>query len=313
MKKSARNRIIIWSIVSVLLIAVLTGGIIGLKGAGSFNFSFFGISGIPADRVDKVVTGSADFDAEKINSLDIKWTSGSVTIKNSKSDKVEISEEASFDKDSENAMCWYLSNDGTLEIYSNKKPFSFFRLFSFGADINKRLTVLLPEKLSLDNVKINGASADVSSCEIKAEKLDIETASGTISIDGFYGSEADLNSVSGNIELRSATADDLDIETVSGSCKTDGNIKSVDAHSVSGEINLGVGKDNRDIKAETVSGRVEIKTDCGESGFTANYSSVSGDFDCDLVGRNKDGKFIYGNGEADYNISTVSGSIKIYN
>ena len=38
MRKSARNRIIIWSIVSVLLIGLLTVVIIGIRNYNAFNF-----------------------------------------------------------------------------------------------------------------------------------------------------------------------------------------------------------------------------------------------------------------------------------
>ena len=175
----------------------------------------------------------------------------------------------------------------------------------------KKLTVTLPAGISLDEFDISSASADFTAESINADTLNIETASGKIAVDSFEGNKADINTASGTIDLNRVLADDVDVETVSGECTVTGKIENLNVSGVSSVLNLTVGKNNSEINAETVSGNVNIKTNCDESGFTAHYSSVSGDFSSDFAGINKDGKFVYGNGKADYNISTVSGNINI--
>lgn len=308
MRKSARNRIIIWSIVSVLLIGVLTMGIIGARNFNGLNFRLFSFSDID---VEKMSTGNAEFDEDEVKSIDINWTSGAVKIKNSDTDKVEISENTS-DKNEDNAMRWSLDG-GKLKIYENKNIFGF-NLFNFGLfDGNhaKTLTVTLPKDILFDDFDISAASADVSAENINSDSLDIETASGKIAVDNFEGNSADINSVSGAIEFSASSASSVEAEAVSGECTVSGKIDEIDASSVSGSLNLNVGKNNRKINAETVSGSVNIKTNCDKSGFTANHSSVSGGFNSDFAGVTKDGRFVYGSGKAEYNISTVSGNIEI--
>ena len=305
MKKSARNRIIIWSIISVLLIGLLTVGIIGVRNYNVFNFKLFSFSG---EDLDKMSTGSAQFDKNEVKSIDINWTSGTVEIKNGSTDKVEISENSSYDKDDDNAMRWSL-DDGKLKIYNSKNAFGF-NWFSFSMS-PKKLTVTLPESISLDEFDISSASAEFTAESINADTLDIETASGTIKVDSFEGNKADINTASGTVDFNAVSADDVDVETVSGECTVSGKIEKLNASSVSAGLNLTVGKNNSEISAETVSGNVNIRTNCDESGFTAHYSSVSGNFSSDFAGKNKDGKFVYGSGKADYNISTVSGNIDI--
>lgn len=305
MRKSARNRIIIWSIVSVLLIGLLTVGIIGIKNYGALNFKLFSFSN---DDLDKMSTGSAEFDKNEVKSIDINWTSGTVDIKNGNTDKVEISENAAYDKDDDNAMRWSL-DDGKLKIYDSKNTFGF-HWFSFSMS-PKKLTVTLPEGISLDEFDVSSASADFTAESINADTLDIETASGKITIDSFEGKKAEINTASGTIDLNRVLAEDVDIETISGECTVTGKIEKLNVSGVSSVLNLTVGKNNSEINAETVSGNVNIKTNCDESGFTANYSSISGNFSSDFAGINKDDKFVYASGKADYNISTVSGNIEI--
>lgn len=305
MRKSARNRIIIWSIVSVLLIGLLTVGIIGIRNYNAFNFKLFSFSN---DEIDKMSTGNAEFDKNEIKSIDINWTSGTVEIKNGNTDKVEISENVSYDKNSDNAMRWSL-DDGKLKIYDSKNAFGF-HWFSFSMS-PKKLTVTLPESISLDEFDISSASAEFTAECINADTLDIETASGTIKVDSFEGNKADINTASGTVDFTAVSAEDIDVETVSGECTVTGKIEKLNVSGVSSVLNLIVGKNNSEINAETVSGNVNIRTNCDQSGFTANYSSVSGDFSSDFAGTNKNGKFVYGSGKADYNISTVSGNIDI--
>lgn len=305
MRKSARNRIIIWSIVSVLLIGLLTVGIIGIRNYNAFNFKLFSFSN---DEIDKMSTGNAEFDKNEVKSIDINWTSGTVEIKNGNTDKVEISENVSYDKNSDKAMRWSL-DDGKLKIYDSKNAFGF-HWFSFSMS-PKKLTVTLPESISLDEFDISSASAEFTAECINADTLDIETASGTIKVDSFEGNKADINTASGTVDFTAVSAEDVDVETVSGECTVTGKIEKLNVSGVSSVLNLIVGKNNSEINAETVSGNVNIKTNCDQSGFTANYSSVSGDFSSDFAGTNKNGKFVYGSGKADYNISTVSGNIDI--
>lgn len=306
MKKSAKNRIIIWSIVSVVLVTVLVWSIFAVSFyQDSVNLQFFD-SKISLSNFDDFQAGNADFDAEDVSSIEANWISGKVEILYSDTDKITITDSST---DSDDIMYWNLDNSGNLEIYANEFE---FRLISFGNnDSPKNLTITVPKDKHFSDFDINSASADIYADGINANEIDIDTVSGTTEIKELKCSDANLNNASGDINILCTQVNEFDINTISGNVSISGNYDDLYVSSVSGKVTADAENENVQIGVETVSGEIEVGLNKDFSGFIAEYDKVSGNFESDFVGTSHDDSFVYGNASASFNFDTVSGNIRI--
>lgn len=103
----------------------------------------------------------------------------------------------------------------------------------------------------------------------KQSRLDIETVSADIEVEGVFGRE-DVQSVSGSIAVRGVPSE-LVAETVSGELGVDVGTDRVRLESVSGDIE--VKRVTRELEAETVSGTISAR---GESPASLDLETVSG-------------------------------------
>lgn len=308
MKKSARNRIIIWSIVSVVLTAVLVLGILNVNKLGTISLNPINISEITNVNVDEFTTGEAEIDKDTVKSLYIEWVSGDVNVVYGESDKIVLTEESSSTSE-DDKMCWNVDDNGKLRVYSSKKSKTFIGLFN--DDVSKTLTVTVPKDMKFDDFDISSASADVNVEFVNANKVIIGTASGDIEVRGINSKNVDISNVSGKSEVFCQQVDTIEMEAVSGEIIVDGNYSKLSTESISGKSKISAEADNVDINSESVSGEINISLIESISGFTAEYESVSGSFECDFAGKNRDDKFIYGNGMAEIDVETVSGNISV--
>ncbi len=307
MKKSARNRIIAWSIVSVVLTAVLVLSIICVsKNIGSLNFWNISFTDSDLEKLSKsgdLKIGATELEASKVNSLDINWEAGKVEIINADTDKISISEDVTSN-DSEMNMCWYLDNSGELSIYATKKKLSLFNTYK-----EKTLTVTIPREYKLIDTSVSTASADVVIEEITSNEVDINSASGEVELKVSDAEKVDVENVSGDINVFASNVNKVDIDSISGKTSVDGDYSQLNVTSISGEIAPVVNSANVDI--ETVSGEVNLKVAEDISGFKVDYESVSGKFNSEFAGGSSDGIFMYGNASSQFDIESVSGSISI--
>ena len=306
MKKSARNRIIIWSIVSVVLVTVLVWSIFAVSlYKDSANLQIFN-SKISLSDFNDFKTGNADFNAGDVNSVEVNWISGKVEVLYDDTDKITITDSAT---DSDNKMYWNLDNNGNLEIYANKFEFN---LISFGnKSTPKNLTITIPKDKYFNDFNINSASADIYADGINAKEIEIDTVSGCTEIKKLECNDANINNASGDINVFFTQANEIDVDTVSGKTYLSGKYDDLFVSSVSGEVTADVENENVQIDIETVSGIIELKLDENFSGFIAEYDKVSGNFESEFAGTSHDDSFVYGNASETFDFETVSGNIKI--
>lgn len=310
MKKSARNRIIIWSVISVLLICALVAGI--------FTMSNLPVFSVNLNNVDfsNYKSGNAEFDQNSVTDFDINWAGGSVTIKQGNSGKITISEEGASD----DKMQYRLDDDGTLKIYHSKKS---VWLFENNTD-KKDLTVTVPKNKEIDKLSVSTASADVG-IDLSGIVLELEvnTASGNVELENVSGDELNADLVSGEITARDCGFQNISVTSVSGGSEihTDAACLNFSAESISGNVDVYFddlyidGKlaspRMKKIDCNTVSGYARIFLPEGIEGFEADLDTVSGgkltDFDC----FERDGRLTYGNGRINIEIDTVSGYMEI--
>lgn len=143
--------------------------------------------------------------------------------------------------------------------------------------------------------------------------LDLECVSGSVNMDGISAESVSLEAVSGTVTISACTVNRLDLETVSGSLSADGGFGRVSSETVSGSIKV----DFRDAPAgkckfESVSGSVTLGLPHG-TGYTLDYSSMSGSFSDEITGTNGSRKVSSRNGDGGIPIivSTMSGSVRV--
>jgi hypothetical protein len=128
--------------------------------------------------------------------------------------------------------------------------------------------------------------------------VEIDGVSASIDVNGVAGDRLNIESVSGSVTAVGAPRK-AEISSVSGSLRLNLNSESVDVESVSGSIGLR-GRITDNIKAETVSGRIDIDTR-GERIQRMATSSVSGSADL-RTGLARGGRI---------SAESVSGSIRV--
>lgn len=309
-----------WIVVAVVLVGMavwfLTGSLFGLPtGLKMRNFGFnFGIQDLtgPYNEV-----GSYSVSVDNIDSLDVDWVAGAVTIKPYDGNDIKITEYAQRALDDKEKLQYDVNGD-TLSIwYKNSDMVNMM--------VTKKLEVLVPadladelDKLLLDatsaeayidsftvnTMEIDETSGEASISNIASGTLNVNSVSGTISISDSTAEDMVLGSVSGELELSNVVAVTVNTDTTSGEQTLSGSFGKIDAGSVSGEIDVRSSTAITDLYCGTVSGSVSV-TVPESNNISVSYSTTSGDFKSDIPVLLKDGS-------AALRFSTVSGDINIY-
>ncbi len=202
----------------------------------------------------------------------------------------------------ENDMMRFGMMGNTLVAESGK-----VKLWSFGKSSRSTVTLYLPEN--------------------SAVKLEVSTVSGDMSVDGGSYEALDMDSASGNLSAVAQVENGFKGETVSGNISFDGSAKTVDAESMSGEIDIAAGGLERaklesvsgnagiacgeadalkQVKIDTVSGDVGVELPVG-TGFELSFDTVSGDEknSVEMTGN------VHGDGQVDLDVDTLSGNLTL--
>ena len=250
---------------------------------------------------------------EEIDTLEIHWIAGEVSIERSEDGKISFCE--SFKNDpalevSEDMKMRYLMKDGVLTLQFCKSGLKLSK--DLYDHLKKGLTVYVPEGVKLDAVtvdvvssdltvkdisakdmKLNAVSAklDMSSCAV--ENVDCKTVSGKVKIETETEMKSlSVDSVSGDVALTAPALDELTVKCVSADFElNDCRIKRIDCETVSGKIKVKTNDDLPKMKVDTVSGSVRVEA---PSVSDLSLKSISADTELIL-------------GKADFTVS-VSGS-----
>lgn len=217
-----------------------------------------------------------------------------------------------------------------------KEQFSL-NIFGNKPSDDHTITVYIPA-LSELAVKVNTASGGAEISGITAKSLDLNTASGCISVNAFFDTVS-VQSASGNITLESPVskrASFLKTCTVSGSTTVNYPAEKFSVHSVSGKtvVNGATGEGsvsvtsgnvdityaewNADLSVSVISGNVNVALPEG-AGFDLKYDGVSGvlktDIGCEKgsllnLGKGTTGEF-GGENKHKLNVSLTSGTVVV--
>ena len=272
MKKNAAIRIVVYSLIILLLTAVLAAGILLPRWWNRLG-AHTGLSG--------AASGGAAVEQAGVRELEIQWTAGSVTIQPEDIDRIEFAETGV----GEHPMVWKLVQDRlVIRDYEGSNWMGW-------QDMEKDLVIRVPRQW-------------------QPEEVDIQTASAQVTIQDLTAGSLELNGVSGATLLTGCQTRELSVEGVSGKTELQGKFGSVDVVTVSGECTVTLDEMSREVELESVSGDMTLVIPEG-SGFTARWDSVSGDLRSDLEIRSSDGQYIRGDGSAKIDAESVSADLTI--
>lgn len=124
--------------------------------------------------------------------------------------------------------------------------------------------------------------------------------------------EVEVDSTPGDIFLDLRTVENLDVGTISGKVQI-AAVKSAqtELESASGAIALHLKEVSGSCKIGSVSGAVTLLLP-EDAQFATEFKTVSGSFDSEIELRKEGNTYLTGNGQNSFQISTTSGSLKIY-
>ncbi len=277
----------------------------------------------------------------EIESLDINWAAGEVSVHPWDGDSIEVVESSKkalppeqqcvmFDQDAKRLIIKeYPQQNGSRGIFSGWN--------NMGRP-SKRLELLIPRgqcgqieglnvkcmsgtvrisELSGDKFTVSSMSGTVVLRSISADVLDAGTVSGTLTVEGCSAEKLNAHSVSGTNLCRGFSAERAELTTVSGTLNAHGNAEKFKISTVSGSASLMVDQCPEKAHMNSVSGSLKIRLP-ENAGFTASYSSTSGifrnDFGADIQAdgkRKKSGRATFGSGDCKIDMHTTSGSMSV--
>lgn len=298
MKTAAKIRIVAWSVAAVALLGFLVGGLNG-------NLPWLSLGAFSYEHSDRYTPGNGSLPAASVGALEVNWVSGGVAVEEHGGTDILFSETSSKELDDGSRLQYYLDGD-TLKIQfcAPRSP------IARSGKVLKQLTVLVPTGHPLARLKVESVSAAVRVTGISAGEADVESVSGNISLNRLSAAELDLETVSGTLESVASAADRLTLESVSGKIELAGSYGQVRGSTVSGSMQIAPGAGVSAVDLESVSGSVTIDIP-PEVGFFLEYSTVSGGVDTDFETSGGKGHMTHQNGGADFQVETVSGSIRV--
>ena len=332
MKKKAIFTIAACSIAALFLIFVLA---VGLSEDG------FGLSRLAReaatgweDPVGEPCEYTWDPEETAVSGLNIDWINGKVEVKVCSGNLIRITETPASGALAEEDQLKLSSSGGILKIQWD----SSFRLISLGLFENRRkdLTVEVPRSLAAamtdiscsntsgeilisgftaESLRASSTSGNIDLSDLRlSETLETDTTSGLIYCLGVTAEEGlHASTTSGTITLTDARTGKAELNTVSGKITYSGTAEEFHGSSVSALIRGEFVSCPEKVDLSSVSGLLTVALP-ENSGFEAEYSSISGNFSSDFPvsgGMGTSGRALYASGTSSFQFSTTSGNMQV--
>ena len=162
----------------LLIGAILLGVLNGFVGKGEWNLGWTNYR--YDDSTYKVGEGSIA--SPNVESIDLDWIDGNVTVVICQDAYISITESAPADLTDKTRVHWSVSEDGKSLSIKYRASSSFF---GTSKDKEKDLILRIPEKLlgQLNNLNINAVSSNVTVSDIIIDNIDVQTASGNVNVE----------------------------------------------------------------------------------------------------------------------------------
>ena len=241
-------------------------------------------------------TGSyhKELDVKSIKSIGVETVNGGITVVGDDTDKILIDADLTV-KGPDAAVCQELLDKIEIRLQERKKSLNIEveRKKKHKYSISVSFNIRVPHEMSVNASTVNGG-INVTALE---GDMELSTVNGGINCNQIDGS-IEASTVNGGLNLSSVSGD-VEASTVNGGivCNSvDTTPSSIELSAVNGSIELGLkGKLNSSLEANTMNGKIRI------SGI-----------DIELPKKNaKHLTTVLGDGEGDYELNTVNGSIHI--
>lgn len=285
MKQSKFTPVRIVSIVLLVLVALVLSAVLVIGMLTEIRFPAIFIKGQLDKEYQVLDQDRLEFSAEQIKELDIDWRSGQVEIKTHDQKEIVI-EETGYQA---NRRLAYRLKKEKLSIRYDNKTWSF----NIGINLDsgrKRLTVYVPVDYEFKELEIDSISAEVLVDKQQAKRLKVNSVSGDLKLFGDF--------------------EQVGIDTMSGDTQLTGKINRVTINGISGESTIGFLSRPQSLKVNTISGDVTVFVD-REVGVRVEMESLSGKSNYAMSGYKQGDHFIVGDGQAEFEINTVSGNLSL--
>ena len=285
MKQIAVLKIIAWSIVVVVLIGVLAAVSMGEDLTNRIPSLKVNLSNVFNNaKGDVEVLSVQTLSVENIESIDIKWVSGTFKILPTDGEQIVITQKANRELDKEE-MLKIIEEGNRLEISQGRIRGGIF-FFGFGG-------VKIVNELKLPSKHYGKINANFKSGRLLLE--DIKTT------------RFKTNMTSGRVQSSGLIAEHLILETISGSLDLAGEFSQIDAKVVSGSVKVDTYAVPDRIDIDLISGKAVVKIPDND-GFRLSKDKLAGrvnsEFKTDDFG-------VYKDGSAEYRVKVVSGKVEI--
>lgn len=287
-----------------LIVSVINSGLSFNSGAGMGPHQLISEQHVPAAQID---------------SIDIDWTAGAVTVRGFHGNEIQISEFARTGL-RENEQMSINTYDGTLSI-----SFTQHRVLRNNMP-SKQLEVLIPYAMSgdLESLRVNNVagrievhgidintvnastmSGRVTLHEISADAINVSATSGRIELFDINARDAYLHSVSGRVAAINSEIGNIDINATSGSIEITGSFEDINARSLSGRIEVVSRIVPDSLIANATSGRISVTVPNEGEPISVQYQLGSGRFTSGVP------VITHAGAGAQFNLSSASGRIEI--
>lgn len=265
MKSNAIIRIVLFSL------AILIGVSLLLFALGAIRFP------VQLKEYEKQ-TSSSWVNADDVVNIHIEWVAGSVNFKYANTNRISFEEVGNFPESEK--MVWS-KVDNTLNIrFSPRKNILSINLgfLSTTPVYEKDLNITLPTKWAGREVQVEAVSADIYANDLVCDILDVDAVSGNIYANHLRVKELAVDGVSGNINA-SGVFEKVDMDCVSGDCDlvVKNNAKQIDFDGVSGNLNITLVEPSGfacKVGAPLNVFRSEFETTCVDNFFTYGDAAI---------------------------------------
>ena len=300
--------VVCWMISALAILGLaawfIFSGVLDIGRGGIFFFSVGNFEAVHESRIP----------ADGINSLDIDWTSGRISIRTHGGNYIQVTEFAPREL-RENEQHHQIISGSTLSI-------EFMQGRNMRNMPSKNLEILVPRE-NFASVNIRSISGRIDIFGLYANMLDLRSTSGRVEIFNsdvnvvnlhstsgrieISGTNADvmnLRSVSGRVELLNTQVRNLGIESTSGRQYLTGSFDILNLRSVSGRIEIDSNTIPQNLVAHATTGRISVTVPNTAEPIAVFHSSSSGRFTSNIP-------VITGAVEPQFRLTTTSGRIEI--
>lgn len=301
MKRDALFRIVLYSVVILILLAIL---LLYPFASSAKQDHALAATMVPVTEPLMPMTDStqetrvaiyfpyegekSSFPAGEISEIEIEWVAGDILIQPGSSDQITVDEDGNFDE----KYTMVLKQQGkALKIAFCEESVGNYFGISTRTDVSKDLTITVPVDWVCQSLELDVASAQVEVNDLTIRDVDFDGASGTC-------------------EFENCIVEEIDIDTASGDISFVGQLDTLDCDAASASVLAVLSNVPSRLDLDVMSGDLDI-TLPEDAGFSLRMDAMSDNFTSDFDTVLKNGNYVSGDGACRINLDALSGDVTI--